>query len=154
MARFAENTSVDVATSRAELERTLIRYGADGFAYGWEGGRAMVQFRSGGRFVRFLLPIPPRSDFELTETGKARTSEQAITKSWEQAQRQRWRALNLVVKAKLEAVEAGITSFDEEFLAHIVLPDNTTVAEQAVPAVALAYETGRMPELLPGPSRG
>jgi hypothetical protein len=150
VARYAAQTDVDVSTSRAELERTLIRYGADGFAYGWEGSRAQVQFRSGGRYVRFRLPIPARSEFEQTETGKARTSEQAVVKAWEQAQRQRWRALNLVVKAKLEAVEAGITDFDSEFLAHIVLPDGTTVAETAVPAIEQAYATGKMPALLPG----
>lgn len=149
MAKYAEGTSVDVATSRAELERTLVRYGADGFAYGWEGARAMVQFRSQGRFVRFLLAVPERSDFEQTEAGNARTSDAAITKAWEQAQRQRWRALNLVVKAKLEAVEAGITTFEEEFLAHIVLPDGSTVAESALPAIARAYATGEMPRLLP-----
>lgn len=148
MARYAADTSVDVATSRAELERTLVRYGADGFGYAWEGQRATVQFRAFGRFVRFALKVPPREEFETTESGNARTSEAAITKAWEQAQRQRWRALNLVVKAKLEAVEADISTFEEEFLAHIVLPNNTTVGETAVPAIERAYETGDMPKLL------
>lgn len=57
------------------------------------------------------------------------------------------------MKAKLEAVESGITSFEAEFLAHIVLPDGSTVAQNAIPAVAEAYATGRVRALLP-PSGG
>jgi len=60
----------------------------------------------------------------------------------EQACRQKWRALSLVVKAKLEAVESGITTFEDEFLAHIVLPNGQTVGEQALPRVREAYATG------------
>lgn len=67
------------------------------------------------------------------------------------AERQRWRALALVIKAKLEAVEAGITEFEEEFLAHIVLPNGGTVGQFMLPQVATAYETGQMPPLLPAP---
>lgn len=149
MGRFAENTTVDASRSREELERTVARYGADAFGYAWEGERATVQFRARGRFVKFELGMPARSEFTETDSGNARTSAAAITKAWEQATRQRWRALLLVVKAKLEAVDSGITTFDAEFLAHLVLPDGSTVGDSALPAVALAYETGRMPTLLP-----
>jgi hypothetical protein len=51
--------------------------------------------------------------------------------------------------AKLEAVEAGISVFDDEFLAHIVMPDGRTVAGHVRPQLALAYETGRVGPLLP-----
>lgn len=34
--RYAEGTSVPMERSRAEAEKTLIRYGAHGFAYAWE----------------------------------------------------------------------------------------------------------------------
>ena len=68
---------------------------------------------------------------------------------WEQACRQRWRALALVIKAKLEAVESGITTFEDEFLAHIVMPDGQTVATHIKPRIAEAYEGGRMLALMP-----
>ena len=126
MTRYAERTRVPVPQSRAEIERVLTRYGADAFGYGWDGGRAVVSFRAHSRFVRFAIEIP----------------EQA------QAERQRWRALLLVIKAKLEAVESGVTSFEEEFLAHVVLPDNQTVGDWMLPQVELAYEQGDMPKLL------
>ncbi len=44
MTRYADNTGVSVENSRGEIERTLQRYGAESFAYGWEAGRAVVQF--------------------------------------------------------------------------------------------------------------
>ena len=61
---------------------------------------------------------------------------------------QRWRALLLVVKAKLEAVEAEIATFEEEFLPHIVLPNGRTVGEMALPEIERAYQGGRTPALL------
>jgi hypothetical protein len=72
----------------------------------------------------------------------------------DQATRSAWRALLLVIKAKLEAVETGITTFEDEFLAHLVLPNGQTVGEWAIPMIAEAYENGlRLPPMLPmGPS--
>lgn len=59
---------------------------------------------------------------------------------WEQACRQKWRALALLVKAKLEAVDAKISSVEEAFFADIVMPDGRTVYESAREQVAIAYE--------------
>jgi len=149
MTRYARDTEVSSQRSREEIERTLQRYGATGFLYGWEGDTVMLGFRMAGRMVRFRLTMPPRSEFTLTETGRERTSQDAINAAWEQACRQRWRALALVIKAKLEAVESQITTFEEEFLAHILLPDGRTYGQFAVPQIAAAYDQGKMPSLLP-----
>ncbi len=121
MTRYAENTGVSVESSRGGIERTLQRYGADSLAYGWEAGRAVVQFAHQGLHIRFVLPLPDKNDRAYTHTpgkGLVRTEADAY-KAWEQACRQRWRALALAIKAKLEAVEAGITTFEDEFMAHI-----------------------------------
>ncbi len=150
MNRYAENTSVSAVKSREEIERTLARYGADSFAYAWEPGQATVGFRMSGKLVRFNLTIPDRRNTEFTETptGRARNPAQAA-KAWEQGCRSSWRALNLVIKAKLEAVEACITSFEEEFLAHIMLPNGETVGQSLIPQVEQAYQDGKtMPRLL------
>jgi hypothetical protein len=146
---YAEGTDVGPDRSRQELERILIRYGASAFGYGWEDGRAVVQFRASERFVKIELVMPDPADFASTPTGRARRSASAQASAHEQAVRQRWRALVLVVKAKLESVEAGIDTFDSAFLAHLVLPDGTTVGDRALPGVAEAYESGSMPRLLP-----
>lgn len=58
-------------------------------------------------------------------------------------------ALALVIKAKLEAIESDISTFDDEFLAHIVMPDGKTVGEITREKVALAYSSGTMQPLLP-----
>lgn len=155
MARFAENTSVPVEKSKAEIEATLARYGATEFMSGWDQTRAMLQFRAKGRIVRFQLPLPDRDaeEFRMTPAKKRWRSDDEAHKAWEQACRQRWRALALCIKAKLEAVEAGITEFEAEFLAHIVLPDGSTVGGFMAPQIAAAYETGAMPKLLPAPEK-
>jgi len=151
MPTYAEKTQVPSDRSRAEIERTLVRFGADEFQYGWTAGEARVGFAIANRKVLFRLPLPDRDQFLLTATGRARSSSSADGE-YEQAVRQRWRALALVIKAKLEAVEAGITTVENEFLAHILLADGSTVAEHVAPRLALAYENGNVPALLPGVS--
>lgn len=148
MPTYAATTEVSAERSRTEIERTLTRFGASGFLYGWEEDRAVIQFRAHDRYVRFVVQLPVLESFELTPTRQRRSSV-AMGKAHEQAVRQRWRALLLVIKAKLEAVESEITSFESEFLAHIVLPDGTTVGAWVQPQVAAAYETGAMPKMLP-----
>jgi len=54
----------------------------------------------------------------------------------------------LAIKAKLECVESGIASFEEEFLAYIVLPNQQTMGQLALPQIAQAYGGGKMPPLL------
>lgn len=155
MSRYAQDTKVSLDASRAEIERTLRRYGAGAFAYGWEGDVATVMFRLGARHIRFRLALPDRNDRAFTHTPGRNLprSAEAADKEWVQAQRQRWRALALVIKAKLEAVEAGITTAEDEFLAHTVLPNGSTFGEWAAPQLDAAYEAGRMPALMPGGSR-
>lgn len=155
MSRYASSTSVDSAASRAEIERTLMRYGATAFMYGINERESVVAFELAGRRVQFRLPLPdPKSDeFRYTATGRTRTA-QSGAEAYEQAVRQRWRALLLCVKAKLESVEAGIESFDDAFLAQLVLPGGATVGERMASTLDLALESGALPPLLPGPVAG
>lgn len=153
MARYASETTVSVEKSRGEIESILRRYKADAFMYASEANRAMIQFRIGLRQVRFLLVMPDPKDRSFTQHSRGYRTADAAEKAWEQACRQRWRALALVIKAKLEAVSAGITSVEDEFLAHTVLPSGQTVGQFMEPQLQIAYETGQMPSgfLLGGP---
>lgn len=148
-AKYAADTSVSSDRSRNEIERTLQRYGATSFAYGWQDARAMIGFVAKDRRIQFVLPMPDRNDkaFTLTPTRRARTATQAQA-AYEQAVRQRWRALALVIKAKLEAVEAGIVTFEDEFAMHMVLPDGSRAGDVVVRAIDAAYSTGVVPPLL------
>ena len=155
MAKYAQDTEVSSEKSRAEIERTLTRYGASAFMYGWQGDKAVIGFKAHDRMLRFVLPMPDKKAREFTHTrhenqwSQRQLSVEASAERYEQAIRQRWRALALVIKAKLEAVEAGIVEFESEFLAQIVLPGGQTMAEHSRPLIQRAYETGEMPMLLP-----
>jgi hypothetical protein len=118
MSNYAKETEVPVARSRAEIDATLTRYGASAIGSLIQSNRAAVIFEMHGRRVRLDLPLPDKTSQEFThfrpgnsKTLKLRDSA-SLERHWDQACRQRWRALALVVKAKLEAVESGITVRD------------------------------------------
>jgi hypothetical protein len=154
--RYAVNTDVSCDRSRAEIEGIIRRYGASQFMYGWADDRAVIGFACKSRHVRFELPLPKRDDpdFAKTPAGRRHRSPVAQEAAWEQACRQRWRALALVIKAKLEAVETGITTFDDEFLAHIVLPGGQTVGQYILPRLDKVSANGAIAGLLPAPLSG
>src|SRR5262249_44206812 len=117
--RFAYDTKVPVAQTRSEIEDTLTRYGATAFAYAVEPKRAAIMFECNSRRIRFVLPLPEGID--------SKASKEA---------RRMWRALLLALKARLESVQSGIETFEEAFLAHVVMPDGKTVAEHTIPSIA------------------
>lgn len=148
--QYAKHTTVSVEKSKGEIENLLRRYGADQFMSGWEDGRSLIQFRAKGKHIRFVLPLPLKTEERFLRTpgrGNEYSPERADS-LWEQACRQSWRAMVLVVKAKLEAVESGITTFEEEFYAHIVLPNGKTIFQETSNAVEIAYSEGKMQPLL------
>lgn len=154
MSQYAATTSVSVEASRSEIERTLTRYGAESFMYGWDQQAAIVQFVAEERRIKFVLRLPDKDEPRFTRHSRGLRTPEAALKEWEQACRQRWRALALCIKAKLEAVESGISTFEDEFLAHTVLPDGSTAGEWLRPQVAEAYRTGAMPAMLPALGAG
>lgn len=129
MAKYARDTKVPANKSRMEVEQVLNRYGATHFGYASMPGFVALAFESRGRRVRFKVPMPDPAKHD-------------------QLHRQKWRAVVLAIKAKLESVESGIEQFDEAFMAQIVLPDGRTMAEVAQPQIAKSYESGNMPPLL------
>ncbi len=141
--RYAENTSVSVERSKAEIESLLIRRGAKAFQSGWADGQAAIGFILNDRTLRFKLPIPSKEDpaFNLTPGRGRKRDSVAAEKAWEQACRSRWRALLLAIKAKLEAVDAGISIFDREFLAFIVDPaSGQTIGDEIEGQLELNYQ--------------
>jgi hypothetical protein len=138
--RFAETTHVPVSQSRGEIEKLLSRHKCQQFgtAVDFLALKARVQFVAHNRIVRFVVGLPDPKKFRED-------------KRREQEERRIWRSLLLVIKAKMESVETGIATFEEEFLAHIVMPNDKTVAELILPQIAESYSSGRMPLAL-GPA--
>ena len=137
---YAERTDVPVDRSKAEIERMLHVAGASQFATLMSQDKAAIAFTIGGRNYRFAVPLP---QFSKAIPGRSYVN-------LDQQKRQRWRALSLVIKAKLEAGRSGITSLETELLPYAVLPGGRTVADEALPALKRAYESGRDVPLLPG----
>ncbi len=143
---YAERTTVSVARSRDEIEKLLERHGATAFAYMQRGNQHLLAFEMRDRHIRFTLPVPAEETFR----SKRRTVLQAKA-AYDQEARRRWRALALIIKAKLEAVESGIVTLDEEFLAQTVAAQGQTVFEHLQPQLERMYHNGEVPLLLPGP---
>jgi len=145
---YAADTSVPVERSRAEIERLLSKHKCQKFMAGIDNDahRATVQFQAHGRIVRFEIALPDRNDpqFMKIKNRYMQRSVSGVEKAVAQAERTCWRALLLVIKAKLEAVESNIATFEDEFLAHTVLPNQQTVAQYIGPAVEQMYATGTM----------
>ena len=152
MSKYAAQTTVPVERSVAEIKRVLDRYGATQFGYAEDALRSLasVQFAAQGRHVRFVLQLPDRCNKQYCRNSRAPRKPAVALKAWEQACRQRWRALSLCIKAKLEAVEAGISAFEEEFLAHIILPGGQSVGQLMQPQIADAYQNGNLPPGITG----
>ena len=152
MTLYAADTNVSVSKSKAEIESILERYGASQFMSGWDASRAVIGFTmpvgDDVRQVKFLLSMPDKSARAFTHHSKGMRTNEAALKAWQQACRQRWRALALVIKAKLEAVSAGISIFEDEFLANIVMHDGRTVSDHVRPRLAQIYQ-GNLQPLLP-----
>lgn len=150
---FAAGTDVPAEKTRAEIEALVTGRGADAYAFAVDGPKASIRFRLEGRLLRFDLPLPVLEDeaFQKVRRGAAgiqpRTPAGARN-AWQKATRERWRALLLCIKAKFIAIEGGIVTFDEEFLAHVVLPDGRTVGEIAAEQLRLTYPAGEQPRLL------
>lgn len=153
MPTYAKDTSVSTDQSRAEIERTLKRYGAQSFLYGWDQDKAVLGFEIKQRRYRIFVPLPDKKEFRYTEVRRTLRSQQAIEEAWEQACRQRWRAMALYIKATLEAAEAGITSLEVAMQPHLVLPNGRTVGEWLGPQIEQIYQTG-LPPMLPEGKNG
>lgn len=148
MTKYASDTAVSVEKSRLEIEAILRRYKADAFGYMSDQRGAVIMFRIKGRHIRFQLPLPDPKAHEFTHSSRGPRAPDVAEKAWEQACRQRWRALALLIKAKLEAVSANISTIEEEFLVHTILPDGQTVGDWIKPQVEHAYLSGAMPTQL------
>ena len=153
--KYAADTSVSVAKSRAEIEEMVQRAGGAKFGTMLEPKRAFVIFELAQRRVMFELPLPDRSDFAKKKDRRGwpvTVSAEKQQQAFEQACRSRWRALYLCIKAKLVSVESKVESFEEAFLAQIVVPNGQGSArfgDLAIKAIAQAYSGEGLPPLLP-----
>jgi len=147
MGQFASNTSVSPEKTQNDIRDTLRKYGAGKFGIMEEASNAYVMFEFDRLMIQLTVGLPDKKEFVKTETGRPR-KKSAVDEAYNQAVRQRWRALLLAIKAKLEAIECGISTIEKEFMAFVVMPDGKSLGDHLIPKLKDISQTGKLPRLL------
>lgn len=155
---YASGTSVPVERSKAELDRILQKVGADERGIINQGGAVTVAFRLDGVTVRLRVPMKPATEIASEANvdpphgwkGWTPAKRQAwCERTADQVERERWRVLVLLCKAKLEAIALGHTTVRREFLHDVVVKGGRTVGE----VILGQLEAEKSPTLLLGSGR-
>jgi hypothetical protein len=156
LSKFAADTAVPVERSQAEARAILNAHGCTKFALADEGDRSAIQavlVKDGCAVsLRFVIGLPAKTDKAIATYKRGswthNRTPSAVDAAHAQECRRRWRCLVLLLKAKFAAVDSGIVLFQDEFLAHLVLPSGETVGTWAGREIAPAIAAGRMPTTL------
>lgn len=149
---FADGTDVPKAKTMSELTTLLERFGATGQMIGEMDGHATVAFEARKRRVLIRAPLPNAADAKRARDGRERLRTPAQRANAVKRETDRvWRVLLMSVKAKIVSVADEVETFEQAFMAHVVMPDGLTVGQHLVPRIADAYASGKTPPLLGGP---
>lgn len=121
----------------------LKKYGADERTVTVGDRMIGCEFRVKGWAIRQLLTIPPMDNLP----GYASSARISVARNkHEQTVRTRWRLLILVIKTKFELMlETGLP-VEQVFFGELLLPSGETTWERAESDIAVAKETGQLPE--------
>lgn len=156
---YAKGTTVEVARSRAEIDSLLVRNGATsvGILNDTEKSLAAVAFVIKGARFRLEIPLPTNADVARLPKPQGWTwKAPAFRETWcanmlAQLHRERWRAVLLLIKSKLEIVRIGLSSVEREFMADLVLPGGQRAEVFMAEAIRRGLEAGdAAPMLGPG----
>lgn len=132
------STEVPISKSQDELRQMLMKFGAEQFTFGQGPDWAGLEFVHEGHLVRMRCPL--RSyDAKMASRPHKKT---LTPETWPEAEGRRiWRVLVWSVKARLVAVDEGLETVEQAFLAHMVDPATDRTLWQTVRE---AIESGRM----------
>lgn len=143
---YAENTTVPFERSISEIVTLLRKAGADQIGQMEGRGSFKLQFTMEDRMILFRVAFP--STDEIMQMCGPRQDPSRVEEQW---RRQRGRALLLVIKAKLESVESEVETFEQAFLANVMLANGQTLYERVQEPIAVEYQTGKPAMMLEGP---
>lgn len=147
---YAEKTTVPVGKTQEDLKRMIEKHGGDSFMAGSlrATGEVGVIFDAFNRRFRILLKMESEEKLKVDGRGSIR-SEESFKRAKAQAERSAWRLIYLIVKARIECIEAGCETFEQAFLPYMLIPDTGKVlAEQVVPAIEQSYSGTPVKNLL------
>ena len=133
-----ENTPVAVDKSQGDIRKILRRQDADQFQFGEatmpDGTRwAGLEFVIDATLVRMRVQMKPADEKWVegkVKRARSKGREDFLEEHYEQEERRIWRVLYWSIKARMEAVEEGVETFHQAFLAHMVDPgSNRTIWE-------------------------
>ena len=135
-ATFARGTSVTEDRTRAEIEKMLGRYGATRFGVltDYASRTAVIGFTYKRLNIEMKIQLPDPDDkrFKTTPSARWRRNPDDQRDEYDGEVRRKWRCLAIALKAKLVAVEDGITTFEREFLPYIITADGRSIADRQV----------------------
>jgi hypothetical protein len=148
------STTVPVERSQAQLRKLLQQHGANSFEFG-EGvlngqPTAAVAFAVHGQHVRMRVPLKAPGDAAVSAAASRSKRGQHETRATltEQESKRIWRVLAWNVKARMEAVEEGVETFEEAFLAHLLDErSGETIFEQLTRTGRVELDAPLRPEL-------
>jgi hypothetical protein len=146
---YAEGTTVPIEKSMNEIVSLLKKRGALRIAQVEEVEFIAVQFFMNDRMLRFKVALLTPAQVN-GKRGIRPASESERKASAMQRNKARVRALLLVIKAKLESVDSEVESFEEAFLANVVMADGKTLYERVQEPIALEYSDGKQRPMLLG----
>lgn len=147
-----ETTTVSVSSSQEHIRKVLRAHGAVRTAFGESyedidddtAGHAAVEFVHQDTLVRVFAPLRrPTAKVIADKVNRSRTKDRATIEAdlAEQEAKRIWRVLHWTIKARMEAVEEGLETFEQAFLPHIVDPaSGQTLWERIQPVI----ETGAL----------
>lgn len=122
--RYAEGTKVSVEKSRAELTTILTKHGIERQAWmtGPEGDQLGFVYR--GRSYRLQVNKPTYAE-ATSHLSYTTSGMNYVEKEW----MRRWRALVLLLKAKIEFAEGDDDAFVREFMPFLLTAGGRTLEE-------------------------
>jgi hypothetical protein len=134
MARYAYGTKVSATDSRGEITGILAKHGVSTMAWGTKPTGDFLQFEIGGKLYKFSIDRPSMDDARESFLSAGKTDwgwrhqadqEVALDAEW----RRRWRAIVLLIKAKMEFADGGETTVEREFMPYLMLANGQTMAD-------------------------
>ena len=147
---YAKDTTIPVERSLSEIVAMLRKSGASRVAQMQGDDLFEIQFAMLDRAIRFRVRLPTWQEMPEYDGRRSLLAQDKRIAMADQVARQRARALMLVVKAKLESVESEVETFEQAFLANVVMSDGMTLYERVSEPIALEYKSGRSDVLLLG----
>jgi len=109
MAKYAKDTDVPVSRSKLHIERLLTDWGIEEYFFGTSSRGDGIGFKFSDK--TYKLSVPVANDCS------------------EKTRRQMWRILFMSLKMKLEEIDAGLITFEDQFLSQMALPNGSTVGQ-------------------------